>query len=66
MKPSEVWVPHDCTLCPKKRLVGLHYLNHLRFAHPAQFDNWMCSKTEFGFSAVSHFYVEHGDDRIRR
>ena len=66
MTDAERWVAQDCKLCPKKHLVGLHYLAHLRFSHPVEWENWICSKTEFGFSAVSHFYVEHGDDRIRR
>jgi hypothetical protein len=46
-----------CPICPpeRKALFGYHYLHHLRYCHPVEWENYIGSKTDFGMARYSHF-----------
>ena len=56
------YVAHDCK-CGKKHLVGWHYLAHLRFAHPVEYEAWITSRVDFGMSMKFHFGYAMEDEK---
>lgn len=60
------FVPHDCRLCSKRGLIGPHYLSHLRFKHPVEYELWISSRASFGMSTALHVMVRNGPDNTER
>jgi len=49
------WPVKYCNLClPKKKLAGPHFLAHLRFCHPVQWENYHFNRGDFGMSGFLH------------